>query len=135
MNAIAGFLSVLPDQMRDPVLFAIPFFLLLLILEWTAARKLERIEREAAIDAERSAPSGFGRVPDRRFLGEHPDGAGVGGHHRGLEVHRPARLCRDLRVSGSMALTRDALVHVGDRDPRRGSAVLLLSPHRRIGFG
>ena len=30
--------------MRDPVLFAIPFFLLLLALEWTAARKLERIE-------------------------------------------------------------------------------------------
>lgn len=30
--------------MRDPVLFAIPFFLLLLILEWTAARKLERLE-------------------------------------------------------------------------------------------
>src|SRR5246127_4663344 len=30
--------------MRDPVLFAIPFFLLLLILEWTAARKLEHIE-------------------------------------------------------------------------------------------
>ncbi|MET0453395.1 MAG: C-5 sterol desaturase, partial [Mycobacterium sp.] len=27
--------------MRDPVLFAIPFFLLLLIVEWTAARKLE----------------------------------------------------------------------------------------------
>jgi sterol desaturase/sphingolipid hydroxylase (fatty acid hydroxylase superfamily) len=47
VNAIAGFLSVLPEQMRDPVLFAIPFFLLLLILEWTAARKLERIEREA----------------------------------------------------------------------------------------
>ena len=35
---------MLPPQMRDPVLFAIPFFLLLLILEWTAARKLERIE-------------------------------------------------------------------------------------------
>ncbi len=50
MNAIAGFLSVLPEQMRDPVLFAIPFFLLLLILEWTAARKLERIEREAEAD-------------------------------------------------------------------------------------
>ncbi|WP_420714685.1 sterol desaturase family protein [Mycobacterium sp. Aquia_213] len=32
--------------MRDPVLFAIPFFLLLLILEWTAARKLERLEAE-----------------------------------------------------------------------------------------
>ena len=34
------FLDVLPPQMRDPVLFAIPFFLLLLIIEWTAARKL-----------------------------------------------------------------------------------------------
>nr|WP_085990294.1 sterol desaturase family protein [Mycolicibacter kumamotonensis] len=31
--------------MRDPVLFAIPFFLLLLTLEWTAARKLEDLER------------------------------------------------------------------------------------------
>ncbi|MCH9729798.1 MAG: sterol desaturase family protein [Actinomycetia bacterium] len=31
--------------MRDPVLFAIPFFLLLLILEWTAAQKLEHLER------------------------------------------------------------------------------------------
>jgi hypothetical protein len=47
VNAIADFLSVLPEQMRDPVLFAIPFFLLLLILEWTAARKLEHLEREA----------------------------------------------------------------------------------------
>lgn len=44
MERIAAFLDVLPPQMRDPVLFAIPFFLLLLILEWTAARKLERIE-------------------------------------------------------------------------------------------
>ena len=32
--------------MRDPVLFAIPFFLLLLIIEWTAARKLEHIEAD-----------------------------------------------------------------------------------------
>ena len=60
MNAIADFLSVLPDQMRDPVLFAIPFFLLLLILEWTAARKLERIEREADCA---SAPHVRGRAP------------------------------------------------------------------------
>ena len=62
VNAIAGFLSVLPDQMRDPVLFAIPFFLLLLILEWTAARKLERIEREAAVRSARpgSASSAVG---------------------------------------------------------------------------
>ena len=44
MNAIAAALSALPAQMRDPVLFAIPAFLTLLILEWTAARKLERLE-------------------------------------------------------------------------------------------
>src|ERR1700739_3769809 len=40
--------------MRDPVLFAIPFFLLLLILEWTAARKLEHIE---AAGAEKPRPA------------------------------------------------------------------------------
>jgi sterol desaturase/sphingolipid hydroxylase (fatty acid hydroxylase superfamily) len=48
VSALSGFLSALPPQMRDPVLFAIPFFLLLLTLEWTAARKLEHIEAEAA---------------------------------------------------------------------------------------
>jgi sterol desaturase/sphingolipid hydroxylase (fatty acid hydroxylase superfamily) len=40
------FLDFLPPQMRDPVLFAIPFFLLLLIIEWTAARKLEHLVSE-----------------------------------------------------------------------------------------
>jgi sterol desaturase/sphingolipid hydroxylase (fatty acid hydroxylase superfamily) len=44
VERLAAWLDVLPSQMRDPVLFAIPFFLLLLILEWTAARKLEHIE-------------------------------------------------------------------------------------------
>jgi sterol desaturase/sphingolipid hydroxylase (fatty acid hydroxylase superfamily) len=44
VERVAAVLDILPPQMRDPVLFAIPFFLLLLILEWTAARKLERIE-------------------------------------------------------------------------------------------
>ncbi|UNB56092.1 sterol desaturase family protein [Mycolicibacterium sp. YH-1] len=34
--------------MRDPVLFAIPFFVLLLVMEWTAARKLERLEDDRA---------------------------------------------------------------------------------------
>ena len=38
---------MLPPQMRDPVLFAIPFFLLLLIIEWTAARKLQHTEDRA----------------------------------------------------------------------------------------
>ncbi len=44
MDGVRAFLEVLPPQMRDPVLFAIPFFLLLLILEWTAARRLEHVE-------------------------------------------------------------------------------------------
>lgn len=45
------FLDILPPQMRDPVLFAIPFFLLLLIVEWTAARKLEHAAAEEASPA------------------------------------------------------------------------------------
>jgi sterol desaturase/sphingolipid hydroxylase (fatty acid hydroxylase superfamily) len=44
MDGVRAFLDVLPPQMRDPVLFAIPFFLLLLIVERTAARKLEHVE-------------------------------------------------------------------------------------------
>ena len=58
VDAIADWLSVLPAQMRDPVLFAIPFFLLLLVLEWTAARKLERIESagKAAVTSQRARP-------------------------------------------------------------------------------
>jgi sterol desaturase/sphingolipid hydroxylase (fatty acid hydroxylase superfamily) len=48
MDAVRDFLDVLPPQMRDPVLFAIPFFLLLLIIEWTAARKLEHGNQDRA---------------------------------------------------------------------------------------
>jgi sterol desaturase/sphingolipid hydroxylase (fatty acid hydroxylase superfamily) len=48
LASIRGFLDVLPPQMRDPVLFAIPFFVLLLVVEWTAARKLERLEDDRA---------------------------------------------------------------------------------------
>lgn len=43
----------LPPPMRDPVLFAVPFFLLLLILEWTAACTLDRLEHD-----DDRAPSG-----------------------------------------------------------------------------
>jgi sterol desaturase/sphingolipid hydroxylase (fatty acid hydroxylase superfamily) len=57
VERVAAFLDVLPPQMRDPVLFAIPFFVLLLILEWTAARKLERIE--SADERSRPLPGGF----------------------------------------------------------------------------
>ncbi|WP_409429321.1 sterol desaturase family protein [Mycobacterium sp. SMC-11] len=46
MDAIAGVWSALPGPMRDPVIFAVPFFLLLLSLEWFAARKLEQLESE-----------------------------------------------------------------------------------------
>lgn len=48
LTSIREFLDVLPPQMRDPVLFAIPFFVLLLVVEWTAARKLERLEDDRA---------------------------------------------------------------------------------------
>ena len=49
MDAIRAFSDVLPPQMRDPVLFAIPFFLLLLTTEWTAARKLEHVDPAAGL--------------------------------------------------------------------------------------
>jgi len=57
VDAVTGFWFALPPQMRDPVLFAIPFFLLLLILEWTAARKLERLA--AAADQPRPASGAY----------------------------------------------------------------------------
>ncbi|MGN7780332.1 sterol desaturase family protein [Mycolicibacterium sp. 22603] len=58
MDAVMGMLSALPAQMRDPVLFAIPFFLLLLVVEWTAARRLEHLESQPAAGADRRSPAG-----------------------------------------------------------------------------
>jgi sterol desaturase/sphingolipid hydroxylase (fatty acid hydroxylase superfamily) len=43
VSGLSGFVDGLPPQMRDPVLLAVPFFLLLLTMEWAAARKLESI--------------------------------------------------------------------------------------------
>jgi sterol desaturase/sphingolipid hydroxylase (fatty acid hydroxylase superfamily) len=43
-----AFSDVLPPLMHDPVTFAIPFFLLLLIIEWAAAGKLAHTEAERA---------------------------------------------------------------------------------------
>jgi sterol desaturase/sphingolipid hydroxylase (fatty acid hydroxylase superfamily) len=43
-----AFSDVLPPLMHDPVTFAVPFFLLLLIIEWTAARKLAHTEAQRA---------------------------------------------------------------------------------------
>ncbi|BBZ33449.1 sterol desaturase family protein [Mycolicibacterium confluentis] len=48
-------LAALPPQMRDPVFFAVPFFLLLLTIEWTAARKLETLEDRAGEDGQHPA--------------------------------------------------------------------------------
>ena len=47
MDRLADLFSVQPAPMRDPVLFAIPYFLVLLAVEWTAARRLDRIDEQA----------------------------------------------------------------------------------------
>lgn len=44
MDAVRAMLDALPPQLRDPVLAAVPFFLLLLTVEWLAARRLEHVE-------------------------------------------------------------------------------------------
>ena len=68
---------MLPPLMHDPVMFAIPFFLLLLIIEWAAARKLAHTE------AEQRARRG---LPEARRVGQHLDGPGVDRHQRGAEL-------------------------------------------------
>ena len=81
--------------------------------------------------SERAAGStGLRRLPERRLLGEHLDGAGLGSHHRYMEIHRAAGLRGDLCLPGSLASARDAVVHLGDRDRRCRRAVLLVSPLR-----
>lgn len=51
MDRIGEWLEIIPPSMREPVLFAVPFFLLLLTIEWTAARKLEHLEDRPASGA------------------------------------------------------------------------------------
>ncbi|AGB23547.1 sterol desaturase [Mycobacterium sp. JS623] len=46
MDLAKTFSDVLPPLMHDPVMYAVPFFILFLIIEWTAARKLAHIEAE-----------------------------------------------------------------------------------------
>ncbi|MGV0717697.1 sterol desaturase family protein [Mycolicibacterium sp. XJ662] len=45
------FADVLPPLMHDPVMYAVPFFLLLLVIEWAAARKLAHDEQRAPAGA------------------------------------------------------------------------------------
>ena len=56
MDQIRELLSVLPPAMRDPVLFAVPFFVLLLTIEWTAARRAQRLEDT---DPDRPVPGSY----------------------------------------------------------------------------
>ena len=56
MDRVADVLSVLPPAMRDPVLFAVPFFILLLTIEWTAARRVQHFEET---DPDRPAPGSY----------------------------------------------------------------------------
>ena len=109
--------------MRDPVLFAIPFFLLLLIIEWTAARKLAHIEAERAPPGPTCAAT---RGPASRWAWSRSAPAAV-------ERSRAAWLRRDLRLRRALAPARQPVVHVGDRHPRRRPAVLRLSPDRAPG--
>ena len=60
---IAEIWSQLPPVMRDPVLVAVPFFLLLLTLEWIAARRLEHVEAATGPAGQRP-PAGSYRARD-----------------------------------------------------------------------
>ena len=60
MERLGELLAALPPQLRDPVLFAVPFFLLLLTIEWAAARKLEHLEDPAdAAEPGRPPPGSY----------------------------------------------------------------------------
>ena len=59
MDRLAEALSVLPAPMRDPVLFAIPFFVLLLAIEWAAARKLEDSDSQPDSQPGQPAPGSY----------------------------------------------------------------------------
>ncbi|WP_188112825.1 sterol desaturase family protein [Mycobacterium simiae] len=61
MSASTGFLAVLSSELRDPVLYAIPFFLFLLVAEWTAARKLGAVEAAATGKVRPASGAYFGR--------------------------------------------------------------------------
>lgn len=60
MDFSGVFSHVLPPLMHDPVLFAVPFFLLLLVIEWAAARKLahETADVRSNNESAERAPAG-----------------------------------------------------------------------------
>jgi sterol desaturase/sphingolipid hydroxylase (fatty acid hydroxylase superfamily) len=56
------FTDVLPPLMHDPVMYAVPFFLLLLIIEWTAAGKLAHTEAERPASGAYSKPDAWASI-------------------------------------------------------------------------
>jgi sterol desaturase/sphingolipid hydroxylase (fatty acid hydroxylase superfamily) len=72
LDSFTSLFDVLPEPLRDPVALAIPFFVVLLAIEWTAARVLERHEDGPADSneiigdtADRPAPGAY-RSADAR---------------------------------------------------------------------
>lgn len=63
VGAVADVIAVLPAPMRDPVLFAIPVFLLLLSVEWAAAGAVQRLDDAGT---EQRPPPGAYRGADAR---------------------------------------------------------------------
>jgi sterol desaturase/sphingolipid hydroxylase (fatty acid hydroxylase superfamily) len=53
---------VLPPLMHDPVTFAVPFFLILLVIEWAAARKLAHTDNERAASGAYLRPDAWASI-------------------------------------------------------------------------
>ena len=53
---------VLPPLMHDPVTFAVPFFLILLVIEWAAARKLAHTDNERAASGAYLSPDAWASI-------------------------------------------------------------------------
>ena len=96
-------------------MFAVPFFLLLLIIEWTAARKLAP-HREPSATASGAYLIAATHGPASRWAWCRSATSAV------MERSSRSWLCRDLRLCRAVAPARQRMVHVGDRHRRRGPA-------------
>jgi sterol desaturase/sphingolipid hydroxylase (fatty acid hydroxylase superfamily) len=69
VDQLVNFISLLPAPMRDPVLFAVPFFLVLLTIEWTAVRKLEHTGAQPGARPGAQSGEESGRPATGAYLG------------------------------------------------------------------